>query len=132
MKSLKCLNCGKLLIYPQKKYCSHNCQQQFQKQRYINEWLKGNISALRGKYQLSTIIRQYLLEKANYKCSICGWGEKNKYTGKFPLEIDHIDGNYKNNCINNLRVLCPNCHSLTKSYRALNKGKGRKERNKLL
>lgn len=37
-----------------------------------------------------------------------------------PLELDHIDGNTKNNLISNLRLLCPNCHALTPTYRGKN------------
>ena len=51
-------------------------------------------------------------------------------TGHVPLEIDHIDGDAENNIETNLRVLCPNCHSLTPHFRNLNKGKGRKWRMK--
>ncbi|MDW8808122.1 HNH endonuclease signature motif containing protein [Streptomyces scabiei] len=40
-----------------------------------------------------------------------------------PLEVDHIDGNWRDNRIENLRYLCPNCHSTTDSYRG--RGKGR-------
>jgi len=43
-----------------------------------------------------------MLKKADYKCEICGWGEINPFTGKVPLEIHHIDGNYKNNVEENL------------------------------
>jgi 5-methylcytosine-specific restriction endonuclease McrA len=46
-------------------------------------------------------------------------------TGRIPLEIDHIDGDSGHNTEGNLRLLCPNCHSLTPSYRNLNKGNGR-------
>ena len=42
------------------------------------------------------------------------------------LQVNHIDGNYKNNREENLELLCPNCHSLTPNYRSLNRGKGRK------
>ena len=40
-----------------------------------------------------------------------------------PLEVDHIDGNWRDNRIENLQFLCPNCHSTTDSYRG--RGKGR-------
>lgn len=39
------------------------------------------------------------------------WGNK-----LMPLDVDHIDGNYKNNLIENLRFLCPNCHRLTETF----------------
>lgn len=77
---------------------------------------------------ISTWLRKYIIEKFNNKCSLCGWSEINKSTGKVPVQIDHIDGNYKNNSEENLRLLCPNCHSLTPTYGALNKGRGREKR----
>ncbi|MFW5895280.1 MAG: HNH endonuclease [archaeon] len=51
------------------------------------------------------------------------------------LEIEHIDGNAKNNREENLDLICPNCHSLTSTYKALNSGKGNRDRlkyNKLI
>lgn len=87
------------------------------------KWIKWNGTGKRN--ELSSAIRRYLLDKAQNKCSLCGWSKKNKITGKIPLQIDHIDGNSKNNRPENLRVLCPNCHSLTPTFGALNKGKGR-------
>ena len=55
----------------------------------------------------------------------CGWGEKNKFSNTVPIELEHIDGNSENNQLDNLKLLCPNCHSLTPTYKGLNKGNGR-------
>ena len=75
-------------------------------------------------------IRRYLFKKYNNKCSKCGWGEINPFSKTIPLEIEHIDGNYANNLESNLILLCPNCHSLTSTYKGANRGRGRKERSK--
>ena len=54
-----------------------------------------------------------------HKCEMCGITEWN---GKpTPIELDHIDGNRYNNTIENLRILCPNCHAQTDTYRGKNK-----------
>jgi len=52
----------------------------------------------------------------------------NKRTGRSPLEINHIDGNWENCKESNLEVLCPNCHSLTANYKGGNRGHGRAAR----
>lgn len=118
---MTCLNCGKELVKNQTKYCCSKCQMEYQSQQKINAWKNGEFNGLKGKSQLSDTIRKYLLNKANYKCEICGWGEINPYTETLPLEIHHIDGNYENNAEENLQVLCPNCHSLTPNFKGANK-----------
>ena len=45
-------------------------------------------------------------------------------------QIEHIDGNYKNNAEDNLILLCPNCHSLTSTYKGANLNHGRIGRKK--
>ncbi|GAB2446944.1 HNH endonuclease signature motif containing protein [Streptomyces incanus] len=56
------------------------------------------------------------------RCALCGTGSL--WRGRpLPLEVDHADGNWRDNLIDNLRLLCPNCHSTTDNYRG--RGKGR-------
>lgn len=74
--------------------------------------------------------RCYLLQKAAYKCTRCGFDER-RPCGSTILEIDHIDGNHQNNVIENLQVLCPNCHALTPKYRNWH-NKGNKKNTEVL
>lgn len=124
---LECKNCQSELSKWQKTYCSNKCQQDFQYKKYIDKWKAGLVSGSRGisTKNFSGHIIRYLHEISNGCCSLCGWGEINPRTGRCPLELDHIDGDPDNNTEGNLRLLCPNCHSLTPTYRNLNFGNGR-------
>ena len=119
----KCAYCGKELEKTQQNniYCSLKCSNDAKKDQKITLWKSGEWDGSRGKGQLSTTIRNYLLSKNNYQCQECGWGKINHTTLLCPLEIHHIDGNCLNNVEENLKVLCPNCHSLTNNYKSLNK-----------
>lgn len=56
----------------------------------------------------------------NKKCEECGWAKTSK-EGRLPLELDHINGNRHDNRLKNLRILCPNCHSLKPTHRGKNR-----------
>jgi len=116
-----CISCNKILNKG-KKYCSNKCRWEKRNIKLINDWL-GNLFEGGDKTNglVNHIIRRYLLQQNNYKCSKCEWGETNIYSNTIPLEVDHIDGDWRNNRPENLRVLCPNCHALTPTYKALNK-----------
>ena len=124
-----CRNCGKL-IKNKNSYCNNRCQIDYEYKVYIKNWQSGIENGMKGKYQVSNHIRHYLCDKYNNKCAKCGWNMVNPFTGICPLEIEHIDGNYMNNSESNLILLCPNCHSLTATYKGANKGNGRKDRKK--
>lgn len=74
---------------------------------------------------VSDFVKKYLRKKYDNKCCICGWSEINLKTRVVPLVADHIDGNWRNNTEENLRLVCPNCDALSPTYAGSNKGNGR-------
>ncbi len=98
----------------------------FAYKKYIAEWQLGYAHGGRGvnAKNVSGHVIRYLREKYS-SCSICNWDRVNPVTKRVPLEIDHIDGNSENNQESNLRLICPNCHSLSSNFRNLNYGNGR-------
>lgn len=132
MKTYNCINCNKECIWRRQKinkYCSISCQHDYQYKTYIDNWKQGIETGNKGKLQTSGHIHKYILEKQDYKCSVCFISKWNGI--EITLELDHIDGNSSNNKEYNLRAICPNCHSQTPTYKAKNKGNGRKLRQKI-
>ncbi len=54
------------------------------------------------------------------ECELCGWAQLS-VDGRIPVELDHINGDHSDNRLENLRILCPNCHSLQLTHRGKNK-----------
>ena len=125
---MKCLSecCNNEVKYRYGRYCSNKCQMdhKWQKQRIIVE--QDKLADLNlGVERTGSIAKRFLIEKNGPKCFNCNWSEVNVHTGKVPIELDHKDGNCSNNKLDNLRLLCPNCHSLTSTYKGSNKGKNK-------
>jgi len=120
-----CKNCEIEITGKGKIYCSIKCQNIFQLDNKIKLWQLGKDDGCETNGTVRRYIKKFLLEKRGQKCEECGWNKINLNTNKCPLEIHHKDGNYKNNKENNLQILCPNCHSLTDTYKNMNKGNGR-------
>lgn len=107
-------------------YCNNQCQCDHEYHMYIEQWLRREQPGSRGKtLQLSGHVRRYLHETCGTACSQCGWDAKHPVDGKPLTEIDHIDGDAANSYFENLRILCPNCHSMTPTFRARNKKSSR-------
>ena len=98
-------------------------------------WNKG----MRGRYMPHIPLKKILVKGSNFQsfklkkrlfveglkqksCEECGWA-KSTGDGYLPLELDHINGDRHDNRLENLRVLCPNCHSLKPTHRGRNKGR---------
>jgi endogenous inhibitor of DNA gyrase (YacG/DUF329 family) len=123
-----CLSCGKEPARSFYKYCSNACQSSHQRNIIIRNWKAGKITGLNTIGLVSKPVKKYLRDKFGNMCSLCGWSKLNKKTGLIPLVADHIDGNWRNNTEKNLRLICPNCDSLTSTYAGSNRGRGGRKR----
>jgi hypothetical protein len=117
-----CINCGLTKRSNGKKYCGPTCQALFQSKEKVKKWLAGELSGMRGKTATASWIKRYVLETRGHKCESC---HNSVWMGQpIPLDLDHIDGDFRNNIEKNLRLLCYNCHGQTPTYKGANK-KGR-------
>jgi predicted restriction endonuclease len=93
-------------------------------------WNKGKITGPKKPVHFyltkNSVVQSFRLKKRllsenvfEHKCSKC---KQTKWLNhSIPLELHHIDGDHYNNELNNLILLCPNCHALTDNYRGKNK-----------
>ncbi|MBC7809691.1 MAG: HNH endonuclease [Burkholderiales bacterium] len=112
IKGSKVCECGQPKK-PQNKYCSE-CANSYSYKR-VFELEAAKTDQLR---------RKIVIEQRGHRCERCG---NEEWMGApIPLEIDHISGDTDDNSAESLRMLCPNCHAQTETYKGANKGKSRK------
>ena len=117
-----CLNCQKEINQGRNctgKYCDNKCQADYQAKQKLAEVEQGTANA---KW-----VKRYLIEKHGNVCMApeCAWDFTKVQVN---VEIEQVDGNSANNTLENCILLCPNCHSLTPTYKNRNKGNGRAAR----
>ncbi len=120
MKTYNCIHCGKENVWGRtktNKYCNNQCQADW-------EWINVHIPKIENgeaSHHSATMLKKYLVEKFGNKCFECGvtdtWQNK-----PLTLQLEHADGNSDNNFPQNLKLLCPNCHSQTEFFGS--KGQG--------
>jgi hypothetical protein len=90
---------------------------------------KGSVSPNRkdaSRFFSSKTVKSHILKisliRDGYKEAKCEICKLEEWLGKdIPIELDHIDGDNKNNKLENLRILCPNCHAMQPTNSGKNK-----------
>ena len=82
----------------------------------LNEILEGNHPSYQTYKLKNRMLKEGILDNICSECGISEWNGKS-----ISLELDHIDGVRTNHKLENLRLLCPNCHSQTDTYRSKNR-----------
>lgn len=86
----------------------------FGPKRPLSDYLNNRFSIQSYKLK-QRLLSEGMMSHQCVKCLRTRWNEQ-----PIPLELDHINGNNTDNCFGNLRLLCPNCHAQTPTYRGKN------------
>ena len=105
-----CLTCSQEFTWKENvsrgKFCCKECETTYNREQVKQKILSGKAS--------KRPIKKYLIETKGNLCETCKIDSWNNQP--ITLQIDHIDGNTKNNTLENFRLLCPNCHSQTPTW----------------
>lgn len=111
------------------RFCNNTCFANHRAKEFGEKWEKEGGSALSKSSQVTGSIvgtaRRFIFLKYDSKCASCGWTHDFGDGSLAPLECAHIDNNYKNNDVSNIRLLCPNCHAIATRLFPVPTGTGR-------
>jgi|SRR5882672_2701725 len=116
-----CLWCNNKTL--NKMFCSYECTNSSKKFRNNEKFLQ----ALKEGFVIDEDkMKELIILTKGRKCQVCNL---DTWNGKpIPLELDHIDGNSENRIPENYRIICPNCHAQTPTFKGKNRGNGRYKR----
>jgi len=98
-KEIPCIICGKLILSGvNRKTCSRTCSNK------NRAGILYKINSPQDKVKSQKVLKLRLFQERGKQCERC------KYTGFKILQIHHKDRNRQNNEMNNLELICPNCH----------------------
>lgn len=106
----------------QKKYCSRACAITVNNSLFPKKSkLTSDEVFIKGSKVSNNTVKARLRElNLEFKCKECGVGEE--WNGKpLSLQLEHVNGLSTDNRIENLVLLCPNCHSQTETFSGRNK-----------
>lgn len=100
------------------KYCSAQCHKLHERDMIFETIRQGKYKCTHGR-----ILMKFLIQERGRCCEHCG---NDKWLGSpIPLNVHHVDGDATNNLLENLELLCLNCHGLTENYGRKNKNSKR-------
>lgn len=130
IKDLGLIPAGGNYVHVKKYISENNIDIQHFKGKTWNKGMRGGYNPklpIRDLLVKNSEVQSFKLKKRLFiegikkqECENCGWS-KRSLDGRLPLELDHINGDRMDNRLENLRILCPNCHSLCDTHRGRNK-----------
>lgn len=151
LKSPKCEACGVLLAFEKRdnRFCGRGCANSRMRRHeppackhcsmptararkgwfvYCSGCIEAKIPWTKGlafeELKTEGARRRFLFRNKQHKCENPSCGISEWQGQPAPLEMDHIDGNSDNNVLDNMRLLCSNCHSQQPTSKGRNKGNG--------
>ena len=109
MTRKKCPRCGDKSVLRDRRYCP-KCY------RFANIRIHKVEDAMTDASRRNFLIRKH--GRGCWSCGLDSWMGRS-----IPIELDHVDGDSDNNLESNLRLLCPNCHAQTPTWKGGNKKK---------
>lgn len=117
----QCLTCSKEFLGHRHsaKFCCRHCDNEHKRKEADKKVLLNKGFASNA---VNNTIRSFLIRQNGNHCMLCGMNASNWHGKPLTLIVDHIDGKSKNNSLDNVRLVCPNCDAQLPTFKGANKG----------